>query len=78
MHADLWRMVFRASEASNVQVIATTHSFDCVRGFAQAAVECEDAEGVVVRLTRRDGTLRAVEYSEENLHTAAEQDIEVR
>ena len=75
---DFWRMVFQTAEANNVQVIATTHSFDCVRGFAQAAVECEDVDGVVVRLTKRDGPLRAVEYFGKNLRVAAEQDLEVR
>ncbi len=78
VHADLWRMVLRAAEANKVQVLATTHSFDCVRGFAQAAVQCEDVDGVLVRLTTHDGSLRAVEYSEKNLRVAAEQEIEVR
>ena len=75
---DYWRMVLLAAHASNVQVIATTHSFDCVRGFAQAVGECEGIEGALVRLERQDGHLRAVEYSERNLRAAAEGHIEVR
>ena len=77
---DFWRMVFKTAHANNVQVIATTHSFDCVRGFAQAAVECEEVEGALVRLEQEDGSLRAVEYSERNIKAAAKQniDIEVR
>ena len=76
---DFWRMVFKTAHANNVQVIATTHSFDCVRGFAQAAVECEEAEGVLVRhRTRKMGPCGAVEYSERNLKAAAKQHIEVR
>jgi hypothetical protein len=31
---DMWRMVTEAAMASNVQVFATTHSFDCIRGLA--------------------------------------------
>ena len=72
---DFWRMVFKTAHANNVQVIATTHSFDCVRGFAQAAVECEEAEGVLVRLERKDEEMWAVEYSERNLKAAAKQSI---
>ena len=72
---DFWRMVFKTAHANNVQVIATTHSFDCVRGFAQAAVECEEVEGALVRLERENGSLRAVEYSERNLKAAAKQSI---
>ena len=75
---DLWHMVLKAAEANNVQVIATTHSFDCVRGFAQATADCPDIEGALVRLERKNGEMWAVEYSESDLKIAAEQGIEVR
>ncbi len=75
---DFWRMVLRAAYENNVQVLATTHSFDCVRGFAQAAVEYEEIEGVLVRIERKDEEMWAVEYSENDLRTVAEQSIEVR
>ena len=78
LQSDFWRMVLRAASEHDVQVLATTHSGDCVRGFARAAVEVEDAEGVLVRLEREAGRTRAVEYSEEELETAADQNIEVR
>ena len=73
-----WRMVFQAAEVNNVQVIATTHSFDCVRGFAAAAEECKNADGILARLTRHDGTLQAKVYSEKNLRVAVEHEMEVR
>ena len=77
---DLWRMVSLAAHANNVQVIATTHSYDCVRGFAEAMVDCEGIEGALVRLEREEGRLRAVEYSERNLKAIARQPaaVEVR
>lgn len=75
---DYWRMVLQTAHENNVQVLATTHSWDCVTGFAQATTELEDVEGVLVRLDRQNGSLRAVSYSEENLRVAAEQGIEVR
>ena len=75
---DYWRMVLQAAHDNNVQVFATTHSFDCVRGFAQAIADCEGTEGVLVRLERKDGEMWAVEYSENDLEIAAEQRIEVR
>ncbi len=73
-----WRMVLRAAHEYNVQVLATTHSSDCIRGFAQAASETEEAEGILVRLDRDGPDLRATEYTEEDLTTAATQGIEVR
>ena len=75
---DFWRMILQTAHEGNVQVVATTHSWDCVRGFAQAATEFEDAEGVLIRLERDDDGMRAIEYSEEELRVAAEQGIEVR
>ena len=75
---DYWRMILQTAHEGNVQVVATTHSWDCVRGFARAATEFKDAEGVLVRLERDDDGMRAVEYSEEELRVAAEQGIEVR
>ena len=75
---DFWRMVLQTAEENNVQVLATTHGWDCVRGFAQAATECEAVEGVLVRLERRGDRTRAVEYTEDELAIAARDGIEVR
>ena len=74
LQPDFWHMVFKTAHANNVQVIATTHSFDCVRGFAQAAVECEEVEGYTsCAIERKDKEMWAVEYSERNLKVAAKQ-----
>ena len=75
---DFWRMVLLTAQENNVQVFATTHSWDCVVGFAQAAVEAEGVKGALVRLDSDGEDIRAVEYSEEDLQVAAEQGIEVR
>ena len=75
---DFWNMVLQSAHRDNVQVLATTHSWDCVKGFAHAAAENEDVECVLVRLDRDDGGIRAVEYSESELKVAADQRIEVR
>ena len=75
---DLWKMILRTAHTNDVQVLATTHSWDCVRGFAYAVSEYKDAAGVLIRLDRDDRGLRAVEYSEEDLKIAADQGIEVR
>ena len=78
VHRDYWRMVLQTAHENNVQVFATTHSWDCVRGFAQAATENEDVEAVMVRLEKEDEGLRAVRYDERRLKIAAEQGVEVR
>ena len=71
-------MVLQTAERNNVQVLATTHSSDCIVGFTKAANELEEVEGVLYRIQRNGEQLRAVEYSEETLRAAAKHGIEVR
>ncbi len=75
---DFWHMILRAAHQYNVQVLATTHSSDCVTGFARAAIESDEALGVYLRLERDDDQVQAVEYTETELATVADQGIEVR
>ena len=78
MQRDFWRMVLKTAYANNVQVLATTHSWDCAAGFAQAAVDVEEVKGMLIRLEEDGDQMRVVEYSEDALKIAAEQGIEVR
>ena len=80
LQRDYWSLVLRAAREHNVQVIATTHSWDCIAGFAQAAFDDEQSEGVALRLEPDDddGGVRAIEYTERMLKVAADQGIEVR
>ena len=75
---DFWRMVMQTARENDVQVLATTHGWDCVVGFAQAAADLENVNGVLVRLERDGDEVHAVEYSEDNLNAAAKYGIEVR
>ena len=73
----VWDVVFRLSEKLNVQVFATTHSSDCVRGFESAWKEHIDA-GAFFRLDAKDGDVKATAYDCETLSDALEMDVEVR
>ncbi len=75
---DFWRMVLRTARENNIQVLATTHSWDCVAGFAQATMDFDEAEGVLIRLESSGDQVRSIEYSADDLKIAAEQGIEVR
>ena len=74
----LWKMLLRTAVRNNVQVIATTHSWDCIRGFAQASLESSDVEGVLVRIARRADKHGAIEYREGEFANILEYRIEVR
>ena len=76
--ADFWRMIIRAASESNVQVIATTHSWDCVRGFQRASAGEPEETAILYRLERGKSGLRLVGYDEDRLERAAEQRVEVR
>ena len=78
LQSKFWSMVLQAAEANNTQVLATTHSKDCVDGFAGAALARTDVDCNLVRIGWRKGKLRAVEYSTEELETVTEQNFEVR
>jgi len=73
-----WSMVLNASQEYNVQVFATTHSFDCIKAFSRAASEVDNSKGTLIRLDGENGIIRAVEYTEEEIKIASDQNIEVR
>lgn len=75
---NFWKMVMKTAHENNVQVLATTHSWDCVAGFAQAARDSEEVDGLLIRIEKDGDKMRTVEYSEDNLKAAAEYGIEVR
>ena len=78
IQAKFWNMVLQTAQRNNVQVLATTHSWDCVKGFAHAANELEDVEGLLVRIQRVPIGLRAITYDESRLENIAKHGIEVR
>ena len=78
LQSKFWSLILRAAAMHNVQILATTHSKDCINGFADAASTVPNIDANLVRIGWRKGKLRAVEYSTEELETVAEQNFEVR
>ncbi len=74
---DLWRLVFETATRLNIQVFATTHSYDCIKAFEEAARE-SDEEGILVRLARKGDRTLVGEFDERELEIAVEGEIEVR
>lgn len=76
---DLWRVIFKLAEALNVQVFATTHSWDCVEAFQEAAAE-DEASAMLIRLqqTKDGSTINSVTYTKEEMDIVTRQGIEVR
>jgi hypothetical protein len=75
----LWRALFKAASHFGVQVFATTHSTDCIRGFLAAQSEVlKLGENFVYRLERQGDDIYAFDLPPENLGAALRQQVEVR
>lgn len=74
----MWQFVIEAARQSSVQVFATTHSLDCIRGLALLRSDRPDlaSEVAAYKLDRR--LPRAVRFDAEEMATAVEQNIELR
>jgi AAA domain, putative AbiEii toxin, Type IV TA system/AAA domain len=75
---EVWRLIFAVAHRLNVQVFATTHSWDCLEAFQEAANANEEVEGQLIRLERKKDKLRVVPFDEEDLAVVASRHIEVR
>ena len=76
---DIWRLIIETAKELNVQVFATTHSWDGIAAFGEALSQVEDKSvGKLFRLDSKYGQFRAVEYNAEDLELAVRENIEVR
>jgi AAA15 family ATPase/GTPase len=76
---DMWRFILEVANELNIQVFATTHSWDCICAFQEALDELDDPSmGKLFRLSRKGEEIRPVEYDSEKLGVAVRQSIEVR
>lgn len=70
----LWEAVCRAAQEFNVQIFATTHSYECIEAFANL----ESPEIALYRIDRTAGKHQAFFYSAELLRAGIEKEFEVR
>ena len=75
---ELWQLIFQLARRLNVQVFATTHSWDCIEGFQKAAQEDKQEEGMLIRLSLKKDEIGATLFDEEELGIATREQIEVR
>ncbi len=74
----LWRFVFKAAQAHDLQIFATSHSWDCVEAFQLAAKDELSCDAVLVRIERKGEKTRAVIFDEHDLDVITRNEIEVR
>jgi predicted ATPase len=74
----LWRLIFEVAHRLNVQVFATTHSWDCIEAFQTAALKNERSEGLLIRLGWGRDTMTATLFDEREMTVVTREQIEVR
>lgn len=84
----VWKSIFSLAKKYNVQIIATTHSYDCVRSLYNCCNEISNSHDInlgikdairVFRIERKQGDkFKAIKYTSSNLEKALERDWEIR
>ncbi len=78
-----WETVFSLSQKLNIQVFASTHSWDCIESFTQVALDRTDIEGCLFRLGKptrgpmKDKTTATI-FTEDDLRILSQSHVEVR
>jgi len=76
---NLWDAIIDWAQRLNVQVLASTHSIECIRAFSDhAETNLFGAEAKLFRIERKDERFRAVEYTRGLLAESLESEWEVR
>ncbi len=79
----IWTLLFELSKKLNIQIFATTHSWDCIESFAKVARQNKEIEGVLFRVGKsvrqsNQGQIIATVFDEEQLYNITQSDVEVR
>jgi predicted ATP-dependent endonuclease of OLD family len=79
VQAKLWQNIIKYSKKLDIQVFASTHSYDCIRALSDV-IEAEgvDPENPVVVHRIDHGEAKSVVFKENNIRIAIEDDIEMR
>ena len=75
--ADMWDLVIKTAERLDVQVFATTHSYDCVQSLADSIERNQSHDSVTIQRIEKDKE-KAIPYSENEIVVAARRGTEVR
>jgi len=74
----VWRGLLHAAEQENVQVFATTHSYECIRAAHEAFSETLSYDFALHRLEEVKGEIKVTTYDKETLETSLASNFETR
>ena len=74
----MWRLIVESSRRLGIQIIASTHSADCVQALAALYEESNDLRDLIALHRVERGQAATIRYGAEELSAAAKQNMEVR
>ena len=76
----LWKAIFNAAKSYNVQIIATTHSYECIQAFNSTFQTLKnDIEDIrLYRIDRKDDKFKASQFTGEMIEVTLENNWEIR
>lgn len=75
---DMWKLIYNTAQAFNVQVFATTHSYDCIQSLASICHSSVGGKSPITIQRIEIGRSKAVQFTESEIKIAAERNIEIR
>jgi ABC-type branched-subunit amino acid transport system ATPase component len=75
---EMWRFVDEVSRAFNVQVFATSHSYDCIHSLATVCREVETDKSEITIHRIEAGKQETIRFTEAQIKIAADRDLEIR
>lgn len=74
----VWSALARAARQFDVQIIATTHSWECLKAAQQAFTDADPYDFALHRLDRQGEIVRSVAYGKEQIEMALSSGLELR
>ncbi len=76
----LWKSIIAACKEYNVQLVATTHSYECIEALSNANNQSEPAADDIrlFRIDRNEGHHKAYKFTAQAISAGIEKDFEVR
>lgn len=74
----VWQVIEKAAEQFNTQIVATTHSYECIAAAGKVFEESSDDVFFLHRLETTETGTRCVTYDKETMEAAIQHNMEVR
>jgi AAA15 family ATPase/GTPase len=77
----LWKLIFELAKTLDIQVFATTHSWDCIEAFTHAAESTQD-NAMLIKISQglgenQDAVISTI-YEKDDLMHLTQADVELR